>query len=150
MTADERAHIIATHMRAHEGDHVGAGLTLLEAREGYARVTLTATPAMLNSHQTLHGGVIFTLADTAFAYACNSRNQAAVAQQVSIIFLAPAQAGETLTAEAVEHALQGRSGIYHVTVTGAAGRTIATFQGLARLIGQTVLPPETLDQKKID
>jgi acyl-CoA thioesterase len=100
MTNDERAWQVASHMRAQEGAHVSKGLTLEAAREGYALVSLAVDSSMLNSHGSVHGGVIFTLADTAFAYACNSRNQAAVAQQVSIVFVSPGQAGERLAAEA--------------------------------------------------
>jgi acyl-CoA thioesterase len=141
MNADELAWQVATHMRAQEGAHIGAGLSLEAAREGYARVALHVSSAMLNSHQTLHGGVIFTLADTAFAYACNSRNEAAVAQQVSIVFLSPGRAGETLVAEAVEQSTQGRSGVYAITVR-AGDRVVATLQALSRSIGQKVLPED--------
>jgi len=140
MTNDERAWQVASHMRAQEGAHVSKGLTLEAAREGYALVSLAVDSSMLNSHGSVHGGVIFTLADTAFAYACNSRNQAAVAQQVSIVFVSPGQAGERLTAEAIELSVQGRSGVYQVTVRTAAGRVVAIFQGLSRHINQAVLP----------
>ncbi len=139
MGADELAWTVANHMRAEEGAHVGTGLTLEAAREGYARVALDVSAAMLNSHKTSHGGVIFTLADTAFAYACNSRNEAAVAQQVSIVFLSPGRAGERLVAEAVEQSVQGRSGVYTITVR-AGDRMVATLQALSRTIGQKVLP----------
>jgi acyl-CoA thioesterase len=126
-------------MRSKEGAHVATGITLEAARAGFARVALDADAVMVNSHGTIHGGVIFTLADTAFAYACNSRNEAAVAQQVSIVFLTPGRAGERLVAEAVEQGVQGRSGVYTVTVR-AGERTVAVFQGLSRTIGQAVLP----------
>lgn len=141
MSADELAWKIATHMRSQEGAHIGVGLSLEAAREGYARVALEVSPLMLNSHKTLHGGVIFTLADTAFAYACNSRNDAAVAQQVSIVFLSPGQAGERLVAEAVEQSVQGRSSVYSITVR-AGDRVVATLQALSRTIGQKVLVAE--------
>ncbi len=126
-------------MRGREGALFG-GIALLEAREGYARLSLAVTADMLNGHGTLHGGVIFTLADCAFAYACNSRNEAAVAQQASITYLSPGRAGETLTAEATEQATAGRAGVYTVAVTGEDARTIAIFQGLSRAIGKNVLP----------
>jgi acyl-CoA thioesterase len=139
MDEDELALRVATYMRSKEGAHVGTGITLEAARAGFARVTLDADATMVNSHGTIHGGVIFTLADTAFAYACNSRNDAAVAQQVSIVFLTPGRAGDCLVAEAVEQSVQGRSGVYTVTVR-AADRIVAVFQGLSRTIGQAVLP----------
>lgn len=138
MGADELAWRVAVHMRGTEGAHVGAGVTLEAAREGYARVALDVSAAMLNSLGTLHGGVIFTLADIAFSYACNSRNEAAVAQQVSIVFLSPGRAGERLVAEAMEQAVQGRSGVYTITVR-AGERVVATLQALSRTIGQKIL-----------
>jgi acyl-CoA thioesterase len=141
MTKDELAVKVATHMRSLEGEHVASGLTLEAVREGYARVALECRADMLNSHRTLHGGIIFTLADTAFAYACNSRNEAAVAQQVSIVYVSPGLEREILVAEAVEQIVQGRSGVYHVTVK-AGDRLIAVFQGLSRMIGKKVLPDE--------
>jgi acyl-CoA thioesterase len=85
--------------------------------------------------------MIFALADTAFAYACNSRNVRTVAAQASIVFLDAAREGELLVAEAQEEALAGRSGVYNVKVTGEDGRTIATFQGLSRAIGGAVIQP---------
>lgn len=140
MSKDQLAFDVACHMRSLEGAHVSAGITLEAAREGYARVALDVGEAMLNGHGGLHGGVIFTLADTAFAYACNSRNEAAVAQQASIVFVSPGQSGERLVAEAVEQSVQGRSGVYTVTVRAPDGRVVAVFQGLSRMIGQKVLP----------
>lgn len=139
MTKDELALRVASHMRAADGAHVTAGLTLETAREGYARVALAVGEDMLNSHGSLHGGVIFTLADTAFAYACNSRNEAAVAAQASIIFISPVQAGETLVAEAVEQTLKGRSGVYQVTIRAQDSRIVAIFQGLSRTIGKSII-----------
>jgi acyl-CoA thioesterase len=90
--------------------------------------------------------MIFALADTAFAYACNSRNVSTVAQAASIVFLAQAKEGERLVAEAREQALSGRSGVYAVTVSTADGRKIAEFQGLSRGLDQPVLPSNGLDQ----
>jgi acyl-CoA thioesterase len=139
MTGDELAWKVAEAMRAREGGDVQAGMTLEAAREGYARVALDVGAGMLNGHGTVHGGMIFLLADTAFAYASNSRNEAAVAQQVSIVFVAAGAAGERLLAEAVEQAMQGRSGVYQVTVRGGDDRVVAIFQGLARLIGKKIL-----------
>jgi acyl-CoA thioesterase len=145
MTADDLAHKIATHMRATEGGIAGGGIRIQSAREGYARLTLAVNEEMLNGHRTVHGGIIFTLADTAFAYACNSRNEAAVAQSASIVFLSPGQAGEILAAEAVEQAALGRTGVYTVTVTGTDGRVVAVFQGLSRTIGRKVLADENIN-----
>lgn len=90
---------------------------------------------MLNGHRIAHGGMIFALADTAFAYACNSRNVSTVAQQASISFLAPASEGDILIAEAREAAMAGRSGVYNVSVRTDGRRVIAEFTGLSRTIG---------------
>ena len=87
---------------------------------------------MLNGHGICHGGFIFSLADTAFAYACNSGNELTVAQHCSIDFLRPARAGEQLTATAREVARRPRSGVYDVTVCGEDGETVALFRGLSR------------------
>ncbi|MDE8346587.1 MAG: hydroxyphenylacetyl-CoA thioesterase PaaI [Acidocella sp.] len=140
-TNDDIALKVASHMRAAEGAHIAHGLTLQSAREGYARVALAVGADMLNSHGSLHGGVIFTLADTAFAYACNSRNESAVAAQASIVFVSPARAGEILVAEAVEQSLSGRSGVYHVTIRAPDdnARIVAIFQGLSRSTGKTII-----------
>jgi acyl-CoA thioesterase len=94
---------------------------------------------MLNGYGTCHGGMIFAIADTAFAYACNSRDIATVAQAASIAFLAPAREGDVLVAEARETMLAGRAGVTHVEVRTADGRTIASFQGLSRSIGGAVI-----------
>jgi acyl-CoA thioesterase len=94
---------------------------------------------MLNGHRTAHGGMIFALADTAFAYACNGRNLKSVAAHASIAFLDAAREGEVLVAEAREAALAGRSGVYNVAVRGGDGRAVAEFQGLSRSLGTPVI-----------
>lgn len=133
------ARLIAEHMMSQEGAAPAWGLVLEEARAGYARVRMTLRPDMLNGFGGAHGGMIFALADAAFAYACNSRNVATVAAQASIVFLASAKAGDILVAEAREEALAGRSGVYAVAVRTAEGADIARFQGLSRTIGGPVL-----------
>ncbi|HEX8569161.1 MAG TPA: hydroxyphenylacetyl-CoA thioesterase PaaI [Caulobacteraceae bacterium] len=138
--ADERARRVADTMLAREGTGPAWALQIEDAREGYARVAMTLRPDMLNGHGTAHGGMVFALADTAFAYACNSRNETSVAQHASIVFLSPAKDGERLIAEAREQAAAGRSGLYYVTVTGPEGRVVAEFQGLSRTIGGAVVP----------
>lgn len=139
MNPDDLAFEVASRMRRLEAAILGGGIVLEAARAGYAKISLLAAPDMLNGHGSVHGGVIFTLADTAFAYACNSSNELAVASQASIAFLTPGREGEVLTAEAVEQAVAGRSGAYVVTVTGAEGRVVAVFQGLSRRIGGKVI-----------
>jgi acyl-CoA thioesterase len=126
-------------MLSREGTGPAWGIEIEEARTGYARIRMAIRPDMLNGHGTAHGGMIFALADTAFAYACNSRNLRTVAAQASIVFLESAREGETLFAEAEEQALAGRSGVYTVSVAGEGGRTIAIFQGFSRSIGGAII-----------
>jgi acyl-CoA thioesterase len=139
MNADALADKIARRMLAAEGTGPAWGIEIEEAREGYARIRMTLTAAMLNGHKIAHGGMIFALADTAFAYACNSRNVTTVAAQASVVFLDAAKEGEMLVAEAREVALAGRSGVTHVSVRGADGRAIAEFQGCSRTLGGPVV-----------
>lgn len=138
--ADALARRVTEHMFAQEGTGPHWGIAIEEAREGYARISMVVRPEMLNGHRIAHGGMIFALADTAFAYACNSRNVSTVAQQASIVFLAPAKEGARLVAEAREEAVAGRSGAYIVTVRTAEGENIAVFQGLSRSVGGAMLP----------
>ena len=139
MNADETADKVARAMLDAEGTGPAWGSEIEEAREGYARIRMRLRADMLNGHRIAHGGMVFALADTAFAYACNSRNLRTVAAQASIVFLDAAREGELLTAEAREEALAGRSGVYNATVRGEDGRTIATFQGLSRSIGGALI-----------
>ena len=90
---------------------------------------------MLNGHGSAHGGMVFALADTAFAYACNSRNMRTVGAQATMVFLDGAKEGEVLIAEAEEAALVGRSGVYNVSVKTEDGRPVAEFQGFSRTVG---------------
>jgi acyl-CoA thioesterase len=135
MTPNELADKVARSMLAAEGTGPAWGIEIEEAREGYARVRMRLRPDMLNGHGIAHGGMIFALADTAFAYACNSRNVRTVAAQASIVFLDAGRMGEILVAEAEEQALVGRSGVYNVKVSGEGGRPIAEFQGFSRSVG---------------
>ena len=142
MSNDERAARIAAHMLAAEGTGPAWGIEIEAAREGYARVRMTVRADMLNGHGIGHGGMIFALADTAFAYACNSGSVTTVAAQASIVFLDAAKLGEVLVAEAQEVVLAGRSGVTHVGVRTADGRAIAEFQGYSRTLGGPVLEIE--------
>jgi acyl-CoA thioesterase len=126
-------------MLRQEGTGPAWGVEIEEVREGYSRIRMLLRPDMLNGHGIAHGGMVFALADTAFAYACNSRNVKTVAAQASIIFLDSAREGEVLVAEAEEQALVARSGVYNVSVKGEDGRVIATFQGYSRSLGGTVI-----------
>lgn len=118
------------------------GMLLAEIRPGYARMTMPVREDMLNGHQTCHGGFIFALADSAFAFACNSHNQNTVGAGCTIEYLAPGRHHDLLTAEAVEQALAGKSGIYDVKVSNQDGRIIALFRGKSHRVSGEVAPQQ--------
>jgi acyl-CoA thioesterase len=114
------------------------GMTLDEIRPGYARMSMRVREDMLNGHATCHGGYIFMLADSAFAFACNSHNFNTVGAGCSIDYLAPSREGDLLTAEAVEQALSGKTGVYDVVVTNQEGRKVALFRGKSHRVNGMV------------
>jgi acyl-CoA thioesterase len=115
------------------------GIRLVAIGPGRAELEMTVRSDMVNGHQLCHGGLIFTLADSAFAYACNSYNKNTVASACHIDFLAPARIGDTLVATAVEQSLAGRTGVYDVTVKNQAGKAIALFRGKSyRIDGEVI------------
>lgn len=134
MTPKERAEKSAAAMWSSDQSSQWFGMTLVEVDEGLSVMNLVVQPHHANGHGICHGGVIFALADSAFAFACNSRNQSTVAQQNQVTYLAPAQIGDTLTATARETSLTGRSGITDVTVINQDEKAIAEFRGLSRAI----------------
>ena len=117
------------------------GMTLDEIRPGYARMSMPVRADMLNGHRTCHGGYIFMLADSAFAFACNSHNFNTVGAGCSIDYLAPAREGDLLTADAVEQALAGKTGVYDIVVTNQEGRKIALFRGKSHRVSGMVAEP---------
>jgi acyl-CoA thioesterase len=112
------------------------GIELDEVGAGRASVRMTVAEWMLNGHGICHGGLVFTLADTAFSLACNSGEDAAVAAACDVVFAAPARAGDVLVAEAAERTRFGRSGVYDVSVRRDDGTAIAEFRGLSRVIAR--------------
>jgi acyl-CoA thioesterase len=118
------------------------GMTLDEIRPGYARMSMRVRADMLNGHATCHGGYIFMLADSAFAFACNSHNLNTVGAGCTIDYLAPGFEGDLLVAEAVEQALQGKTGVYDVTVTNGEGRRLALFRGKSHRVSGMVAEVE--------
>ncbi|MDR3100115.1 MAG: hydroxyphenylacetyl-CoA thioesterase PaaI [Paraburkholderia sp.] len=142
MTPDELARATAQAMYAADGCSQALGMELLEVRAGYARLRMAVRPEFLNGHQICHGGLIFTLADSTFAFACNTYNINTVAAGCSIEFLRPVQPDDLLTAEAVEQVLSGRNGIYDIRVTNRAGETVAMFRGKSAQIRGNVIPVE--------
>ena len=139
MDANELADRVARGMLAAEGTGPAWGIVIEEARAGYARLSMAVRADMLNGHGIVHGGMVFALADTAFAYVCNGGNEKTVAAQASIVFLGSVGEGETLVAEGEEAAAAGRSGVTRVTVPTADGRPIAEFTGYSRALGGAVV-----------
>ena len=134
LTANERAQRSAQAMWATDEASKWVGLSLDQVAPGQATLSLIVQSHHTNGHKICHGGVIFTLADSAFAFACNSYNQIAVAAQNSISFIAPGQLGDVLTAHATEINRSGRNGIYDVRVSRQDGTVIAEMRGCSRLI----------------
>lgn len=138
MSAD-LARACAEAMLARDTASQALGIALEEARPGYARAALTVGPAMVNGHGIAHGGVVYTLADSAFAFACNSRNVPHVALQCSISYVTAGRLGDRLVAEAEERSAKGRTGVYDVTVSRAGGELVAVFRGVCYRVAGTVL-----------
>ena len=115
-------------------------MELLSCEPGRALLRMQVRQEMLNGHRICHGGFIFTLADSTFAFACNSRNLPTVASGASIEFLRPAHEGDVLTCEGVEQILQGRHGVYDMKVSNQRGETVALFRGKSAQIKGSVLP----------
>ena len=129
------AELSAQALLANDEASRSLALRLEEVGPGFARLRMTVRPEMLNGHGTCHGGMLFALADTAFAVACNTHNAATVAAAASIDFLAPARADDELTAEARELWRSKRSGIYEIRVSNQRGEMIALFRGRSHCVG---------------
>lgn len=137
ITAQERADKSAVAMWANDDASKWLGMAITSVGPGVAVMTLDVQQHHTNGHDICHGGVIYSLADSAFAFACNSYNQVVVAQYNSITYIAPAMLGDTLTATAKEISRSGRSGIYDVSITRGDGTIIAQFRGGSRIIKGT-------------
>ncbi len=138
MTPQEIARRSAELMWSRDEASRWLGISLDDVGPGWVTMTMMVEKHHINGHGICHGGFIFTLADAAFAFACNSYNQIAVAHHNTITFVAPAKKGDRLTAEAKEISLRGRSGIYDVRVTGRDDELIAEFRGVSRMITGTL------------
>ena len=125
----------------HKLDNVAKklGITVLDVGPGHSKLSLTVTEDMLNGLGILHGGITFSLADTAFAHACNSRNNKTVALACNITYSSIAKEGDVLIAKAEEKSLKGRTGVYDVTVTNEAGDVIAMFRGNSYRTSDSIL-----------
>jgi acyl-CoA thioesterase len=137
--AQQLAENVAQTLYAIDKTSQALGIRIVEVRPGYARLAMVVRGDMVNGHGICHGGMVFTLADSAFAFACNSHNENTVAATASIDFLAPSRQGDELTAIASEVWRSRRNGIYEVTVINQEGARIALFRGRsARIDGQVV------------
>lgn len=141
--ADRLATACAEAMWAQDHASRGLGMQLVRVGPGEAVLTMRITEAMVNGHGIGHGGFIFTLADSAFAFACNSHGYHAVAQHCSITYLRPGRTGEMLRAEATERVRTGRTGITDVRVLGEDGTVVAELRGQSRTTGGRFFPQES-------
>ena len=146
LSSDDLARACAEAMWKEDDASKGLGMEILEIKPGHATLAMTVRPDMVNGQRIAHGGFIFTLADSAFAFACNSHNERAVAAQCNISFIRPGKLGDRLIATAREISRTGRSGIYDVRVT-VGDTAIAEFRGHSRVIGGVWLPPADADAK---
>jgi acyl-CoA thioesterase len=142
--AQELAERVAQQMYARDRASQMMGMTVAKIAPGRAELVMTVRADMLNGHATCHGGFIFTLADSAFAFACNSYNYTAVASGCTIEFIAPAREGDVLTAVAHERSVSGRTGVYDIDVHNQRGEKIALFRGKShRIKGQAITDPQS-------
>ncbi|WP_407175964.1 hydroxyphenylacetyl-CoA thioesterase PaaI [Bradyrhizobium sp. STM 3562] len=139
LSPDDLARACADAMWKEDDASSGLGMEILSVKAGEATLAMTIQPQMVNGQRIAHGGFIFTLADSAFAFACNSRNERAVAAHCQISFIRPAKLGDRLVAVAREISRNGRSGIYDVRVS-AGDEVIAEFRGHSRTIAGNWLP----------
>jgi acyl-CoA thioesterase len=141
--ADLLARRCAAAMYARDVASQHLGMSIVEVAAGRATLRMRVTETMINGHGICHGGYVVLLADSAFAFACNTSNQRAVAQGLDVVFLAAVEAGVELEATAVRRAQRGRSGVYDVTVRqlgdGAEGEIVAELRGRSRTISGTIL-----------
>ena len=146
LTPQERARKVGEAMFANDvASRDTLGMELLACEPGRAVMRMVVRQLHLNGHRICHGGFIFTLADSTFAFACNSHNKNAVAAGCSIEFLRPSQEGDVLTCEGVEQTLSGRHGIYDMKVTNQKGEVVAMFRGKSAVIPGQVFPEEEED-----
>ena len=137
--AQELAEAVAEAMWSRDRAAQALGMRIDSVAPGRATLSMPVRSDMVNGHHICHGGLIFSLADTAFAYACNAYNRNTVASGCNIDFVATGREGDTLQAEAVERTLSGRTGVYDVTVRDSAGNTIALFRGKSyRISGEVI------------
>ncbi len=130
---------VVDHMMANDRFSQWLGIEVLEIREGYSRISMTIREEMVNGFGITHGGIAFSLADSAFAFACNNRNNLSVALDTSIVFTKAVQTGDILTAEARELHNGRSTGLYHITITNQRNEEVAHFKGTCFRTGKTLI-----------
>lgn len=145
MTPQQLAEACARVMWNDDSASQRLGMELIHIAPGEATIAMTLTDQMTNGHGNAHGGYLFTLADSAFAFACNTYDQMTVAQHCSVTYITPGALGDRLTATAREVSRKGRSGIYDVRITRADGAVIAEFRGHSRSLNRNLLPDGSTD-----
>ncbi len=140
MTPQDLAEACAKEMWNADSASQRLGMTLTHIAPGHATLEMVLSEQMTNGHGNAHGGYLFTLADSAFAFACNTYNEMTVAQHCSVTYITPGALGDRLTATAREISRKGRSGIYDVTITREDGTVIAEFRGHSRTLNRPLLP----------
>ncbi len=128
-TNDELAKKVVSHMMDHDEFSKWLGITVMDIREGYSKIGMTVRPEMINGFGIVHGGIAFSLADSAFAFACNNRNVLSVALDTSINFIKPVHVGDSLMAEAKEIHNGKSTGLYHISIRNQNGHEVALFKG---------------------
>ena len=136
---DLLAQKVVAHMMEHDQFSQWLGITLLDIQEGYSKIQMTVREEMLNGFGIVHGGIAFSLADSAFAFACNNRNNLSVALDTSINFTKAVQVGDTLVAEAKEIHNGKSTGLYHITITNQQQQVVALFKGTCFRMGKTLI-----------
>ena len=139
-TNDTLAKQVVDHMMLQDKFSQWLGIELLEIREGYSRIRMTMREEMINGFGIAHGGIAFSLADSAFAFACNNRNRLSVALDTSINFLKPLHPGDVMTAEAKELHNGRTTGLYHITITNQQDQVVAVFKGTCFRTDKNLIP----------
>ncbi|MCA6449777.1 MAG: hydroxyphenylacetyl-CoA thioesterase PaaI [Chitinophagaceae bacterium] len=139
---DVLARQVVEHMMLHDRFSQWLGIQLLEIREGYSKIQMTIREEMVNGFGIVHGGIAFSLADSAFAFACNNRNNLSVALDTSINFTKAVQVGDTLMAEATEVHNGKSTGLYHITITNQQQEVVAIFKGTCFRMKKPLIHPE--------
>lgn len=136
---DDFAQQVVTHMMEHDKFSQWLGIRVIEIKEGYSKIQMNVREEMVNGFGIVHGGIAFSMADSAFAFACNNRNNLSVALDTSINFLKPTQVGDTLTAEAKEMHNGRSTGLYHISISNQQGDLVAHFKGTCFRTGKTLI-----------